>query len=323
MNRLLTYLFVFFWSSVLLAQELDEKVSESQLMIGQPITLTYSVKINVDDTVIFIPKKDLIEALEVKEGSSLTSEGIEFEIIDEFQDTFIMHNQQKEWVGQYVITAWDSGAYILPGPSIVVNDSTFTFDDLVLMCHLSDPIDGVDLYDIKENYAEVPPRPFSFKAFLKTHWWWMTLIILGTVAFFVIRNIRRKRAALDEIIEDERPISLKERTLIAIDALEEAKLWEKDQLKEHFIELSYILRSYLTSRYDISLLEKTTHEASLILTRKGLEKETVDIILKILSQSDMVKFAKSKPEVIAILRVSTLARQVVAETSPLDFDNVD
>ena len=94
-------------------------------------------------------------------------------------------------------------------------------------------------------------------------------------------------------------------------------------MKEHFVELSYILRSYLTSRYDISLLEKTTYETTVLLTRKGLEEETVDVIIRILSQSDMVKFAKSKPDVIAILRISALAKQVVAETSPLDFDNVE
>ena len=84
-----------------------------------------------------------------------------------------------------------------------------------------------------------------------------------------------------------------------------------------------ILRMYLTSRYEISLLEKTTYETKLLLTQKGLNDETVEVIARILSESDMVKFAKSEPDVIAILRVSTLARQIVAETSPLEFDNVE
>ena len=110
---------------------------------------------------------------------------------------------------------------------------------------------------------------------------------------------------------------------MAIDALEKEELWTKDKLKEHFIELSFILRSYLTSRYSISLLDKTTHETKLLLTKQGLNNETVDVIARILSQSDMVKFAKSKPELIAILRQSTLTKQIIAETSPLDFDNVD
>ena len=84
-----------------------------------------------------------------------------------------------------------------------------------------------------------------------------------------------------------------------------------------------ILRMYLTSRFEISLLEKTTYETKLLLTQKGLNDETVEVIARILSEADMVKFAKSEPDVIAILRVSTLARQIVAETSPLEFDNVE
>lgn len=303
-------------------QKLNARVSESQLMIGQPITLTYSVKTKLTDTIIFKPKKDNIEALATIEGSSLSSEGINFEIVDEFQDTFIVRQQKKEWVGQYVVTAWDSGAFTLSGPTITINDSTYIFDDVTIICHLTDPIDGVDLYDIKENYAEIPPKPFSFGDFIKEHWWWIGLIALGLISYFTIKRIQKRKREMQEV-EDDRPISLKERTLIAIEALEEAKLWEKDQLKDHFVELSYILRSYLTSRYNVSLLEKTTYETTLILTRKGLEKETVNTIVRILSQSDMVKFAKSKPETVSILRVSTLAKQVVAETSPLDFDNVE
>jgi len=123
--------------------------------------------------------------------------------------------------------------------------------------------------------------------------------------------------------EDIRPMNLKERTIKAIEALDASELYNKGQLKEHFVELSYILRSYLTSRYNISLLDKTTEQTKIILTKQGLNDETVDTIARILSQSDMVKFAKSKPEVISILRQSTLVKQIIAETSPLDFDNVD
>ena len=319
--RALTYSLITLLSLSGFAQKLTTKVSESQLMIGQPITLIYSIKGELNDTIIFAPKADIIKARAITSNGALSTESVDFEIVDDFRDTFIVRQNKKEWIGQYVITVWDSGAFILQGPSIVINDSTFTFDDVALLCHLSDQIDGVDLYDIKENYAEIPPKPFILTDYLKRNWWWLSLILLPIPIFLIIRRIRRRKHA--ENVEEARPISLKQRTLIAIEALEAAKLWEKNKLKEHFVELSYILRSYLTSRYEISLLEKTTFEATLLLTQKGLEKETVDVIVRILSQSDMVKFAKSNPDVVAILRISTQAKQVVAETSPLDFDNVE
>lgn len=299
-------------------QKLTATVSESILYIGQPVTITYSVKIDKTDSLIFAPKKETIKARTITKTGNLSTEGVDFELMDDFIDTFIVNGKSKQWIGQYVVTAWDSGTYILPGQTVMINDSSYQFQDLIVACLLVDPIDGVDIYDIKENFAKIPPKPFSLVTFLKNNWWWIALIIVGIIVFVVLK--RRNKKAPDE---EEKPLSLRQRTLFAIDALEKAKLWEKNQLKEHFVELSMILRMYLTSRYEISLLEKTTYETKLLLTQKGLNEETVEVIARILSESDMVKFAKSEPDTIAILRVSTLARQIVAETSPLEFDNVE
>lgn len=318
MIKQLIYTCCMFISFVGMGQELNASISESILYIGQPITITYSVKAEKNDSLLFVPHKETIKARALSKTGALTTEGVDFEITDEFIDTFALDGKRKHWVGQYVVTAWDSGMFVLQGQTILINDSLFQFPDLTIACMLVDPIDGVDLYDIKENFAEIPPKPFSLIDFLKSNWWWLALIVAGIIAYFIIKKRNKP-----EKEEEEKPLSLRQRTLYAIDALEKAKLWEKDQLKEHFVELSMILRMYLTSRYEISLLEKTTYETKLLLTQKGLNEETVEVIARILSESDMVKFAKSEPDTIAILRVSTLARQIVAETSPLEFDNVE
>lgn len=317
--RILTYMLVIFSALQLSAQKLDQAVSESQLVIGQPVVLKYTVVTEKDDTLFFKEKADAIKARSITKTGDLSIEGIEFEITRPFVDTFIFHSKSKEWIGEYTITAWDSGLYIIPGASVVINDSTYHFEDVAIACYLVDPIDGMDIYDIKENFEEIPDKPFSLIDFLTKNWWWLLIVLFAIIAFITYR----RRNKDDDYEEEEQPVSLKERTLIAIDALEQAKLWEKDQLKTHFVELSFILRSYLTSRYQISLLEKTTYETKLLLTQKGLNEETVNTIARILSEADMVKFAKSKPDLIAILRVSTLAKQIVAETSPLEFDNVE
>jgi hypothetical protein len=116
---------------------------------------------------------------------------------------------------------------------------------------------------------------------------------------------------------------LKFKTLLAIDSLEKSELWRKDQLKEHFVELSYILRSYLTARYQLSLLDKTTNETRLLLTQAGLKKEIVDTILRLLSHSDMVKFAASEPAEELIQRSLFMLRQTIVETSPIEFEYVE
>jgi hypothetical protein len=84
--------------------------------------------------------------------------------------------------------------------------------------------------------------------------------------------------------------------------------------------MSYILRSYLGVRYELNLLESTSFQTKILMKHKGLSEDTVETIQLILEQADMVKFAKSMPEEIDILKISALAKQIVAETSPLEFD---
>lgn len=308
----------------LFGQKLNSSVSKKEFLIGEKIELKYSVKVKKNDSVFFEPVKGDLQARSKDKNSTLSGNSTNFEQLEEFWETLITGKNEKEWQGTYTVTAWDSGIFILPAPIIVINDSTLYFEELTISCGLVKAEKDKDIYDIRENYAEIPEKEFSFKEFLtkkvlrKQNWWILVLLMLF-VGFYIYW--RKKRKA--ELPEMEPIVSLKQRTLIAIEALENEKRWEKGKLKEHFVELSYILRSYLTARYSISLLERTTHESKLLLREKGLNDDTIDIIIRILTSSDLVKFAKSAPEVIEILKISTLAKQVVAETSPLEFDNVE
>ena len=299
------------------AQKLSVSVSDDEILIGEVTTIKYKIKTKSSDSISFEAKVDEIPS-KMFSSETLLTDGPNFEITERFSDTTIKKNTTQLWTGEYKITVWDSGVFILPGPMVLIEDSTFRFDDISIEALLVAKKKDVELYDIKENYSDIPAKPFSLGEFLSNNWWWLLLLVIVAIGYFYFK--RKKQPTLPV---EKRRVSLKQRTLIAIEALENEKLWEKDKLKEHFIELSYILRSYLTTRYNISLLERTTRQTKLLLAEKGLNDDTIDTIIRILSQSDMVKFAKSKPEPIEILRISTFAKQIVAETSPLEREDAE
>lgn len=316
--RFLLVIALLFTSSVSIGQTLNTRLSKKKVLIGEPITLTYSVRSTPKDAIQFGAKTGEIE-VRSKNGGTLTENGVKIEIRDPFKDSITQQNGKQHWVGQYTVIVWDSGRFIIPGPSIQINDSTFQFQDTEIYCDYSKKKSDVEMYDIREEYAQLPPEESKWKVFVREYWWIGLIFLALALIVWLVRRLSKEK----EPVKIVKAMSLKERTLRAIDALEKEKLWEKDRLKEHYIELSYILRSYLTVRYDISILEKTSFETKKLLLLHGLNDDTVEIIGTILSQSDMVKFAKSKPELIAILKISTLARQIVAETSPLEFDNYE
>jgi hypothetical protein len=135
------------------------------------------------------------------------------------------------------------------------------------------------------------------------------------LAFCTIIFFKRKNK---KIVIPQKELTLKEKSLFALASLEAAKLWEKEQLKEHYIELSFILRSYLAARYELNLLEKTSFETCLLLEKKSLEKDTIQTIKKLLDYSDLVKFAKSKPNEYEVYTNLAQVKQIVVETSPIN-----
>ena len=240
------------------------------------------------------------------------------EILKSFSSKKIKNGAVDKWIGKYEITAWDSGTYILPEQHITIGDSMIYFHSIDLNVDLVKSTGSNEIFDIVESYTQLPPEKFSIATFTKKNWWWLSIVGV-IVVLFALLYIRKNRKSK---VAPEQELSLKERTLIAINSLEKEKLWEKERLKEHYIELSYILRSYLSARYSVNLLEKTSHETKLLLKQSKLENETIEIISTILNLSDMVKFAKSRPDELEILKSSQLAKQIVAETSPLEFENV-
>lgn len=299
-------------------QQLDATISKSRAKIGEPLTLKYKLKTRANDTIVFFEKYTEIP-MRSYGGGQLSNDGATAEILTNFSDSSYKVQGGKEWLGKYEVMIWDSGTFIIPGPEIIINDSTFYFDDIRVYVDFSAKKSGVDIYDIRENYAELPEEENVFIRWIKRNWWIIAIVIAVATGLLWFINKRKP----PEPVKVVKAMSLKERTLAAIDALEGERLWEQEKLKEHFIELSYIMRSYLTARYDIAILEKTTYQTKQLLLQKGLNDDTVETIGRILSHSDMVKFAKSSPDEIAILKISTLARQIVAETSPLEFDNYE
>jgi hypothetical protein len=111
-----------------------------------------------------------------------------------------------------------------------------------------------------------------------------------------------------------RELSLADRAILAIDELEKLELWKQNRHKEHFVELSFILRSYFSSHYQLNLLEKTTTETQILLKQVGVTTLNLLQIEFILKHADLVKFAGSVIEENYVLALDEKARECVRLT---------
>ena len=296
-----------FTGFILRAQAPSATLSSNDVLIGKRVTLTYLVPLPKDASYIHLPVKGNFPA--TKSGDTSVVSASEIEIIGEFMDTVVLIKGKRFWKGSYVLVPWDEGIYQLAAQKVNINDLDITVPGAQLNARLMVQKEGGKIYDIEETYTELPEEPSALYSFLKK-WGWVVLSVIG-LTLFLLWFFRRQKSSKSE----ENLLTRKEKTLQSILQLEQKRLWEKNELKDHYIELSFILRKYLSERFGIHLLEKTTIEAQLILKQYGLSEKLLSEIGIILNGSDMVKFAKSAPEEKIIRANLDDCRNIVEQTA--------
>ena len=303
-----------FTGFILRAQAPSATLSQNDVLIGKRVTLSYLVPLPKNASYIHLPVKGNFPAKKSGDTSAVSNSDIE--IIGEFMDTVVLIKGKRFWKGSYVLVPWDEGIYQLAAQKVNINDIDVTLPGTELNARLVVQKEGGKIYDIEETYTELPEEPSIFVSFLKK-WGWVVLSIIG-LTLFLLWFFRRQKSSKSE----ENLLTLKEKTLQSILQLEQKRLWEKNELKEHYIGLSFILRQYLSERFGIHLLEKTTIEAQLILKQYGLTEKLLSEIGLILNGSDMVKFAKSAPEEKIIRANLDDCRSIVEQTADEELTHV-
>ena len=108
-----------------------------------------------------------------------------------------------------------------------------------------------------------------------------------------MRNKKKQEEIIPEPVIIKRPAHTI--ALEKLDNLDDAKLWQKGQIKEYQSELTFIIREYLENRYDMPALESTTDEITKALRKRDFNKEDETDLQNILQIADLVKFAKATP----------------------------
>ena len=302
-------------TSLTYGQELNAYFNHQRVQLGEEIVLKLSVTLSKGGKLNYKPYESILPANTKKEGSQIVDEKIALEIVGEFTDTFIQKGQSTVWIGKYSLNAWDTGKIIIPQHTISINDSSYSFNETSFTV-ISQTIGVQDeLFDIEEGFLELETDPTLLELFKK--YWYIISAILIALVLGVLLYIRKKKLKnANKVVV----MSLKDRTLLAIESLDKRQLYKHNQLKLHYTELSHIMRSYLSSRYDLNLLESTTFEAKFLLSKKEIPADTVETFMTILRQADMVKFANSSTDEITVMKVSLMAKQIVAETSPIEIN---
>ncbi len=164
--------------------------------------------------------------------------------------------------------------FVVPGRSLEVS-STLPADSQTK---------GADMRDIQ------PPTEVAIRS-LRLVWGLLIALaaaLVGTVAWRLFQKYRARVAAF---VAPPRPLDV--RTREALDRLKREDLPAHGQSQAFFFRLSEILRGYLGERYDFDALECTSSELMAQLRRLKPARLPEEGLMRFISESDMVKFARA------------------------------
>lgn len=279
-SRKLALSYLLFLVSCISFAQVTSSIDSTSIKIGEQIT--YHIQVETDTTSLVV----------FPEGQTF----MPLEVIESYKIDTTKNNDKYNLVKKYGLTQFDSGKYTIPKQKIIIGDKTFFTDSLQV------EVNNVIIDTTKQGLYDIKPIIEVDKP--SSNWWkylLLTLLILGVVAFLLYWFIWRQKPLTEE--EQIAMLPPYDRAKLALKKLEESHYLEHSEIKEYYSELTDIIRKYLDEKvYDHSM-ESTTDQLieRLRLLKEGnqidLSNDTIKNLESILKRADLVKFAKSKPDI--------------------------
>jgi hypothetical protein len=249
-----------------------------------------------------------------------------FEVIEKSNEQIIDTLNQKYKTQEYIITQFDAGNYQFAPMQFLYKTNTNSIDTLYSnsfgVCILTVAIDT--LIDIKPIKSVIFP-PFELKEFIPLIIG--CIVLLTLIIFAIIWWRRRQKNTPQKIVLT--PEDIFEYTLKELELLKTKKLWIEEDIsslktKEHHLKLSDLLKGYLEVRFEILAMESTTNEIIQNLEKKkSIKSDSINLLEEILKHSDLVKFAKWKPNNDSCEKIMNDSILFVKQTKPLVLNTVE
>jgi len=266
--------FLLLISSLTYAQKVSVTTDTTNIRIGEQ----FLFKIVIKDTanVIFPEKLENLTSLEVVKDVK----------IDTFKNSLIK---------KYLMTGFDSGAFYIPTQQIFIKNRAYLSDSVLInVATVAVDTTKQKMFPIKAIQSE----PLVYDDFKPYIIWVVLGILLIGLFIYYLKNRKKPEIKEVEIINTLPPF---EEALEKLQELDNKLLWQNNEIKKYYSELTEIVRVFIEKELEIPALEITTHELVSLLSDynnpKNIKpaKETIRKLNALLQEADLVKFAKSTP----------------------------
>ena len=257
---------------------IDVKVDTADILVGEQTTLHVTVTTDPNRRIVIpLPSDTLmtgVEVISVSDADSTVADG-----------RLVIRRD-------ILVTSFDSSLYLLP-PFIAIDGADTIASNQVALKVSTVPVD-VDnpeqFYDIKDVWKP----PFVLADYYPWIFGVLTALFLICVIGYLVQRYRR-RPSKAPVKSAEPELPPYETAIRELDSIKDQKLWQQGLNKEYYTQVTDTLRRYISRRYGVNAMEKTSEEILAIIERESDERSVYDTLRQVLRLSDYVKFAKLHP----------------------------
>jgi hypothetical protein len=231
-------------------------------------------------------------------------------------DTVVLEGTEVAWVQAVEVVHWDSGEVVLPALPFVRGGDTVFSEAMA--------------FRVGMPHAEEPDRQAPPAEVVDVQWtWWerlqrMAPYLLGGLAAAAlvawgVRQWRRRKRGAATPVEAAATADVRPPHVVALESLERIQreaAWRAGDEKGFHAQISQVLRVYLEQSLGFPAVERTTTEIRRALPGLALEPQTRTMLVEILEQADLAKFAKHRSPAEVHERMVRQAMRFVEHTAP-------
>ena len=256
----------------------EAKLDSAGIFIGQRIGMTLEVSADAKSNV------------ELPEWDSLAqvAPGIEFVRAEQADTSYLNDGKRMQLTRRYYFTSFDSALYLMPEMNVKVDGKDYQSKKLALKV-LTFEIDTLHTDSIFPIKAELAP-PFDWAEWRPVIWFGILALVIGGLLGYVIYRLKTNKPIIRRI-RRKRHLPPHQVAIQKIEQIKEEKIWQSEDSKEYYTQLTDTLRNYIRERYGFNAMEMTSYEIIQKLQEVN-DEEAITELRELFQTADLVKFAK-------------------------------
>lgn len=299
MNRILTYIYLFFCTISTFSQVIvEQEISRVDILIGEQVELKTTVLVDANQSIVYpdFPNNNYTNGVEIISKGKI--------------DTTMLNSEKRMQLTRiYKLTSFDSAFYALPPFYVLIDRDTIKAENSIGLKVTSVPVDTTNANDFAGPYTVVAiPFQWSYELWLLIA---LNFLLVGVIIYLFKKVKKNKPITKRIIINPPTPAHLQALTEFA--DIQSERPETEDELKIYYDKLTDILRQYIEDRFSFNAKELTSDEIIKKLTETNNETALREL-KDILTTADLVKFAKYNASISETNRSVALALDYVNNT---------